>query len=265
VRRFLSIAVVLVVGPVGVIHGGDATAAASLADQASQNEIADLSLEETAPDGFVGVPMTYTAVVTNKGPNTALAVQIVFGVPTEPGDPVFQWAVADRVSRPCFWNPPVVDKVDCKIGSLDPGETATATLSIVPDVAGVLTVTARAATTVTDPDPRNDADTVTATISRPVQTSTRKITLALSGRLRASGMLTASDGYPLCVGSAAVVIQRLSGSSWRGVVSARTNATGRYTTGRFANRAGRYRAVARGYSVGDHVCETAISRSVVIR
>ena len=84
--------------------------------------------------------MQVTASVTNNGPQTASDVVIVFAVPTSPGSPVFQFGITNR-SKPndrCFWGNPPVTRVICPIGTLAYGDSASATYSIVPDLAGSL-------------------------------------------------------------------------------------------------------------------------------
>lgn len=71
----------------------------------------------------------------------------------------------------------------------------------------------------------------------------RRATLALSGSLRASGIVRVLDGTAACIDEVAVRIQRLVSGSWRTVGTTVTDEDGSYSV-RVANREGRHRARA---------------------
>lgn len=69
----------------------------------------------------------------------------------------------------------------------------------------------------------------------------RRVTLSLSGSLRASGIVRVLDGTAACIDEVAVRIQRLVSGSWRTVGTTVTDEDGSYSV-RVANREGRHRA-----------------------
>jgi hypothetical protein len=72
----------------------------------------------------------------------------------------------------------------------------------------------------------------------------RSISLALSGHLRATGFVTALDGYNACERNVPVVIKRYRNGSWRWVATTSTTMDGRYRAV-LRDRPGLYRARAR--------------------
>jgi ribosomal protein S28E/S33 len=91
----------------------------------------------------------------------------------------------------------------------------------------------------------------------------RTLTLKLSGRLVASGVLRAGPG-PLCGSGMLVRIQRRTSRGWVTVGSDRTNQAGAYSK-RIANRRGTYRAMAPSATLPSPttVCGAATSRTRV--
>ncbi|MGH2651550.1 MAG: IPT/TIG domain-containing protein [Actinomycetota bacterium] len=90
----------------------------------------------------------------------------------------------------------------------------------------------------------------------------RRVTLALSGSLRASGIVRVLDGTAACIDEVAVRIQRFVSGSWRTVGTTVTDELGSYFV-RVANREGRHRARAPRFILdnGD-VCARSTSPAV---
>jgi hypothetical protein len=223
-----------------------------------------------AADGVAGEAMTFTATVTNNGPRTGFDVTITMKVPTSPGAPAFWWTKSDQPapSRCQAEGAPIVIQAYCAFGSLAPGDSASGTFKITPDLPGTLKSEVAATTSSDDPDPDNNSDDLTVNISHPIVSHPREVTLTLTPkprappreRLRASGAVTVSDGFRICTTSAAIWVQRYR-SGWRRVARIRTTSTGRYTASRLDQK-GRYRAVALQNSVGPDICVSALSREV---
>ncbi len=76
-------------------------------------------------------------------------------------------------------------------------------------------------------------------------THSRTVSLQLRRHLRASGLITVSDGFSSCATNVPVKIQRrpLSGGEWRTIALVATDSSGFYSA-HLANRSGRYRARA---------------------
>jgi hypothetical protein len=75
------------------------------------------------------------------------------------------------------------------------------------------------------------------------KTHDRTVSLHLSRRLVASGLVSADDGFSACVQSVPVKIQRRSSGSWHTVGGTLTQLDGFYRA-RIPDRAGRYRVRA---------------------
>jgi len=90
----------------------------------------------------------------------------------------------------------------------------------------------------------------------------RRVTLSLSGSLRASGMVMVLDGTAACTDEVAVRIQRFVSGSWRTVGTTVTDEDASYSV-RVANREGRHRARTPRFTLdnGD-VCARATSPAV---
>ncbi|MGH2529747.1 MAG: hypothetical protein ACRDH0_10525, partial [Actinomycetota bacterium] len=90
----------------------------------------------------------------------------------------------------------------------------------------------------------------------------RRVTLALSGSLRASGIVRVLDGTAACIDEVAVRIQRFVSGSWRTVGTTVTDEDGSYSV-RVANREGRHRARAPRFTLDNRdVCARATSPAV---
>jgi len=91
----------------------------------------------------------------------------------------------------------------------------------------------------------------------------RRITLSLRRHLVARGFVSAVDGFAPCYANVTVRIQRQRASgTWRTVELTLTDGAGSYRE-RIADRAGRYRAVARKLVLGNDVCRRAVSPAVL--
>jgi len=120
---------------------------------------ADLSITKTAGPGpfGTGLPLTYTIVVTNGGPNTATGVTVTDVLP--PGT-TFQSATPGGACSG-------TTTITCNAGTLTNGASATFTLTVtLPSTPGVVTNTATvtAAATSSDPNPTNNSATSTITV-----------------------------------------------------------------------------------------------------
>jgi len=119
---------------------------------------ADLSITKTpAPGPYgTGLPLTYTLVVTNNGPNTASAVTVTDTLP--PGTTLQSSTPAGACSGTTV--------VTCNAGTLANGATATFTLTILlPTTPGSITNTAVVSAAATNPDPNPGNNTATSTIT----------------------------------------------------------------------------------------------------
>jgi uncharacterized repeat protein (TIGR01451 family) len=117
----------------------------------------DLSLTKTdAPDPVAPRgTLTYTLVATNHGTNPAVGAGIL---DTLPADVTFVTASAGCTHSGV--------KVDCDLGTLAPGASATVTIRVTPKRTGVITNTATAGSLVPDPDPSNNTATTATTVTK---------------------------------------------------------------------------------------------------
>jgi uncharacterized repeat protein (TIGR01451 family) len=118
---------------------------------------ADLSLVKTdAPDPAVAhAPLTYTLQVTNAGPGAAPGARVVDTLPT---DVTFVSASAGCTNS--------AGTVDCALGTLAPGASATVTITVTPRARGVLTNTATVGSAAPDPDRSDNTATTQTTVAR---------------------------------------------------------------------------------------------------
>jgi uncharacterized repeat protein (TIGR01451 family) len=117
----------------------------------------DLSLTKTdAPDPVAPRgTLAYTLVATNHGTNPAVGAGIL---DTLPADVTFVTASAGCTHSG--------GKVDCDLGTLAPGASATVTIRVTPKRTGVITNTATAGSLVPDPDPSNNTATTATTVTK---------------------------------------------------------------------------------------------------
>ena len=154
-RRLAAVALVggvvagsaLVPGPAGAVVGS-----------------ADLSVAVTHPTTayVTGDEITFTATVTNAGPDTAteVAVGLSLGYP-------MRFVAADESCDPIQYD---ATSVICDVGSLANGASASVDVVVEPYSAGVYTVPAVASSTTPDPDGSDNAATDTVLVRRgPLQ------------------------------------------------------------------------------------------------
>ena len=117
----------------------------------------DLSLTKAdAPDPVAPrATLTYTLVATNNGANPAPATGIL---DTLPADVTFVSA-----SQGCTH---IAGKVDCVIGTLSPGGSATVTIEVTPRRTGTFTNTATVSSAVIDADTSNNTAVTTTTVAK---------------------------------------------------------------------------------------------------
>jgi uncharacterized repeat protein (TIGR01451 family) len=118
---------------------------------------ADLSLGKAdAPDPVArGDALAYTLTVTNNGPNAAPDARLLDTLPT---DVTFESASAGCVHSD--------GQVDCALGTLAPGASATVTITVTPRARGVITNTATVGSPAPDPDRSNNTATTETTVVR---------------------------------------------------------------------------------------------------
>ena len=118
---------------------------------------ADLSVGKAdAPDPVAPrAPLTYTLVATNNGPNPAPDARLL---DTLPADVTFESASAGCIHS--------AGQVDCALGTLAPGASATITITVTvtPRARGVITNRARVGSSAPDPDRSNNTATTETTV-----------------------------------------------------------------------------------------------------
>jgi uncharacterized repeat protein (TIGR01451 family) len=122
---------------------------------------ADVSITKAAaPDPVdVGDNLTYTLMVTNRGPSTAANVVVTESVPV--GAVVNSIATTQGVC-----DTTVEFSFDCRLGDLAANATATITVVVTPDLDGPLTNVASVDSATSDPDTTNNSATVVTTVLR---------------------------------------------------------------------------------------------------
>jgi uncharacterized repeat protein (TIGR01451 family) len=162
--------------------------------QTAVDPSADLALHKSAPPTVAaGATLTYTLTVMNNGPSTATGVRLTDPLP--PGVTLVSSTVSPAGS--CVSGPPV----NCEVGSLGDGGTATVSLDVTvnPSLASSTTLTNTAAVTSTtdDPDPTNNSASATTSITVLADVSLKKEAppTAVAGN-RLSYTLTASNAGP---------------------------------------------------------------------
>jgi uncharacterized repeat protein (TIGR01451 family) len=107
--------------------------------------LADVALEKTAPrEAVVGRPLTYTLVVSNRGPDAATGVVLTDTLPV---------SVTLLSAAPGQGSCAGVTAVVCNLGALAPGQVTTVTLTARPWAAGVLGNRAGITAATLDPAP----------------------------------------------------------------------------------------------------------------
>jgi uncharacterized repeat protein (TIGR01451 family) len=125
---------------------------------------ADLAVTKTdSPDPvIVRTPLTYTVVVQNLGPGSAVGVTVVDQLPA---DAVFASATASQGSCTRTGKSSRNGELTCALGTIGAGASATVTIVVSPSNAGVtLTNTATALALSPDPDLTNNTDSETTVV-----------------------------------------------------------------------------------------------------
>src|SRR4051812_35367328 len=138
---------------------------ASLADAQATGTIRnddtppDLALTGSAPPGVLGTPLAVTLTATNSGPATATGVHLASTLSPDVG-----FVSASSTQGTCSGSGPV----ECDLGSLAPGATATVTITVRPEhVRAKVTQTAQLTAAEQDPNPANNAATVDNAVVLP--------------------------------------------------------------------------------------------------
>ncbi|MCW3493832.1 DUF11 domain-containing protein [Microbacterium sp. SSM24] len=169
----------------GVVIGNTATVASSTPDADAEDNTATASITATSPQADIrttkagtgataGGQATYSIVVTNAGPSTAEAVTLSDPLPAG-------FTIASVTTSRGTCTPGTT--VTCDLGTLPgpdaAGTVSSATITVVADVApdtqpGPVVNTATAAASTDDPEPGNDAGTVTTQIAAVADVSVTK-------------------------------------------------------------------------------------------
>jgi uncharacterized repeat protein (TIGR01451 family) len=122
---------------------------------------ADLSVVKTGPaTGHVGQPITYTITATNNGPATANGVVVTDTLPKNTG-----FGSASATQGSCAPRPHS-QAIDCTVGTMASGATATITIVAKPTTKGTFVNTATIkATSPTDPNAANNTSSVTTSVT----------------------------------------------------------------------------------------------------
>jgi uncharacterized repeat protein (TIGR01451 family) len=118
---------------------------------------ADLSLTKAdAPDPVAPRgTLTYTLVATNNGPNAAPDARLLDALPAG--------VTFVSASAGCTHS---AGQVDCALGTLGPGASATVIITVTPKASGVITNTAGVGSSAPDPDRSNNTATTETTVAR---------------------------------------------------------------------------------------------------
>jgi uncharacterized repeat protein (TIGR01451 family) len=164
-------------------------------------EFAELSLTKTdSPDPVeIEQNLTYTATITNSGPNAATGVALTDTLPT---DAIFVSATPSQGS--CTEASGIVT---CNLDELANGASATVTVVVIPTAPGTITNTASITSDVLDPDTTNNRATASTTVgSLPLQFSDGTNSLTVNTATGEFIFTYAVDGVPfLCSGAGARV------------------------------------------------------------
>jgi len=128
--------------------------------QVTVSQLADLSVASitVAPDPVVATSnLTYTIIVTNAGPTTANAVQVVDALPAG-----FTFVSATAPNGSTQFQ----GVVTCSLGNLPIGSTGTSTITAKPSLDGLVTNSVTVGTSATDPLSANNTAAVVSTVSQ---------------------------------------------------------------------------------------------------
>ncbi len=125
---------------------------------ATINPVADLAVTQTAPTNsvYAGVNLTYTIIVTNRGPSDATGAVL-----TDPLPPGANF-VSATVSQGTYSQTSGI--VTCNFGTLTNNTSAAVTVTAQPQVAGSITNTVTASSAVADTGPGPNSASVVTTI-----------------------------------------------------------------------------------------------------
>lgn len=144
---------------------------------------ADLALAMSATPNPVTVNnvLTYTATVTNHGPSAASNVNLKYTLPA---------ATSEIVAADCNVNG---QTVDCSIGALASGGSATRTMTLKPTATGSLATTAQVSGSETDPDTANNNDSATTTVQAEAPPPTKQADIGVKLTADPSGSVQEND------------------------------------------------------------------------
>ncbi len=150
---------------------------------------ADLDVKKTGPATVgAGGTLTWTIVVTNKGPSPATDVKLSDPVPAG------TTLVGVATSMGTCQGAPGASSVTCDLGAMAVNDAAQVTVTVsVPESLGGQKVTNRASVTGTepDPDPTNNESTATTDVTvKPAETAELSITKTANGPARVGSTLT---------------------------------------------------------------------------
>lgn len=126
-----------------------------------------VALTDMPDPAAVGGNVTYTAVVSNGGPSIATGVSLDI---TLPGMTTFGSVMTTKGT--CGM--PMGLQLNCPIGTLAPGESATVTVVLTPTATGMFTLDANVTSGVPDPNPPNNHDSETTTANPSAEVSVTK-------------------------------------------------------------------------------------------
>lgn len=122
--------------------------------------LADLNISKTGSPStiFAGQQLTYVIDVSNQGPHTATGVNITDPLPNFVKLASAEVSVEGGQPSNCSLSG---STVTCPVGNLEVGQSALATIIVIPQRAGTLTNSAQVAAAQNDPDVLNSASAVT--------------------------------------------------------------------------------------------------------
>lgn len=155
-------------------------------------DLADLSVAKTdSPDPVtVGAELTYTIVVTNLGPQEATDVVLSDRIPSQSAF-ISATAIAGGCERKG-------NTVVCRLGNLNKGATASATIKVRPTKAGTIENTAAVDSVENDPIPVNDRVTASTEVFAPA--TCRGVPATITGTPNSDDRLRGTPGPDVIAG-----------------------------------------------------------------
>ena len=128
---------------------------------AAPGDPADLSLakSDSADPVAEGGSLTYTILVSNGGPDPATNAVVTDNLPNQ-----LEFVSATSTSGSCQTPKGKSGKIECNLGTLASGGTATMTIAVTAAKSGKVSNTATVTSDVTDPQPANNSDTETTNV-----------------------------------------------------------------------------------------------------